>query len=199
MAIGFQLDEIEFSNETLNKAHAGAHEVAQIVTTFALIEGVVGGIYGLLKHHDIDTALSELGEIPSNFKRVTAVRNIIEPTLTGEAAKEADEIMKAVLKFAEKRNKVAHGVWGVKDGDPTILFRLPLKTYMKYVAGAVASGTKGDFMDRIDLLRAAVEPYRVDQLAQLRAEGEALLAPVHTLYNALGVIAAKSDGWSSPS
>jgi hypothetical protein len=194
MPIGFELDGIAFTPDTLAGHPEHAALLGQVVTSFSLVEGVIGGIYGLLRHQEIDAALEDLKALSTNAKRVQAVRQAIATHPTLSADPENDLLMKAVLSYAEARNKIAHGIWGSRSDQADIVYRLPVKKWINFAGGLVAGWTSGTAMDQIDALAGLVEEYSVSDLHALQLEGVDLLERVFKLFNELAMDAALVDG-----
>ena len=197
MTVGFSLDNIEFSPDTLRKLPNHSALLGQIVTSFSLIEGVVGGIYGMLRHQDIEAAVQHLKDLRTNAMRVHAVKKEIENDATLSLVPANAELMDAILRYAEKRNKVAHGIWGYDADKPDMAFRLPVKKWINFVAKIVASGTAGNSDEQIDELKSELEEYSLDMLQSLKTEGTAILQAVLELFNSLAMKAARSDDWTA--
>lgn len=193
MPIGFQLEDIEFSSNGLQKIPKHAALIGEIVTSFSLIEGVVGGIYGMLKHQQVDEAFEELKQLPSNHARVQAVRKLIaqHPGLSRDPGN--DDLMKAVLSYAERRNKIAHGLWGVTTSDSGVAYRLPLKPWINTMAGFVSARSSGALLKNLDRIKEEMQSYGLPALIELKREGEALLTKVFALFNSLAVANARAD------
>jgi len=130
---GLSLGEVDFTSEILNEYPEHAAVVGRIVTSFSLIEGVVGAIYGLVKHEAIEDALKGLKKMRGNRDRVVAVQKALEHSPPSAHAAETALMLDKVLKYAERRNKIAHGLWGRKTGEPDTLYHLPVK---KVIRGA---------------------------------------------------------------
>src|SRR3546814_16995848 len=75
------------------------------------------------------------------------------------------------------------------------LFRSPVKKWINFIAASVRSGTNGTMIDDIDALKAHLVEYDLATLAALKTEGDELLVAVFKLFNALGLVAAKAEGW----
>ncbi len=195
MPIGFKLDNIEFSTSGLQNIPRHAALLGEIVTSFSLIEGVVGVIYGMLKHQQIEQSIEELKQLPSNHARVQAVRKLIAQSSVLSRDSSSDDLMKQVLGYAERRNKVAHGLWGATPSDSDVAYRLPLKPWISTIARIVSTSTSGTFLENIDRLKDEMESYGVAELADLKQEGEALLTKVFALFNSLAMANAKADKW----
>lgn len=197
MPIGFELDGIAFTPDTMagRPEHAGL--LGQVVTSFSLIEGVIGGVYGLIRHQEIEAALEELKGLSTNARRVQAVRQAIaaHPILSADPA--IDLLMKSVLSYAEKRNKIAHGLWGSHPERPDIVYRLPVKKWINFAASLVAAQTSGASIAQIDALSDLIEAYSVTDLQAIQSEGEQLLEPAFRLFNRLAMDAARIDEWAS--
>ncbi|MCC8556489.1 hypothetical protein [Xanthomonas vesicatoria] len=195
MATGLQMEGIYFTADGLKGCPTHAASLGEIVTAFSLIEGVVGGIYGMLRHQNIDQGVEELQKLSTNAKRVNAVRKEIgiNALLSDDASH--DELMKRVLNYAEKRNKIAHGVWGSRLGQQDFVYCLPVKKFINFMARAVSAGTSGKPLELMEELKAHVEIYDLAALAALKLDGENLLTEVFVLFNKLAQKNAKSDGW----
>lgn len=195
--MGLSIDGTEFSERALLQEPVLAQQIAYVIAKFALIEGVMGGVYGLLKNQEIEQALDELKQLPTNSKRVAAVRAILDTRFQGDALSEADNIAKAVLKFAEDRNKLAHGVWGINSDTPGVLYWLPVKKLIPFTASIISAGTKGTVVEAADQLSTFIEQYTSTELSALELAGDNVLDAAFKLYNAAGALAAKADGWES--
>src|SRR3546814_20398330 len=66
----------------------------EIVTSFSLIEGVIGGIYGMLRHQTIEQGIESLQALSMNAKRVQAVRNEIAANSLLSVDQTHDDLMK---------------------------------------------------------------------------------------------------------
>jgi len=196
MPAGFQLDGINFTDDALQQHPKHAALLGEIVTSFSLLEGTVGGIYGLLLHQDIETALESLQALPTNWERVQAVRSEVASNAELRGDPKIDELMKSILQFAEKRNKIAHGVWGTNPVAASIIYRLPVKKWINFLAPLVAHGTEGNAIEQVDELKAFIEEYNLSDLQDLKSEGSALLEAAMLLFRKLAINAAKSDGWT---
>ncbi len=183
MPVGFEIDKIEFSDTSLTKRPRHAEILARIFTGFAIIEGSVGGIYGLLKHSDYTTALDELSEMGTNIKRTQAVRNLVSLELPAADAAPIEALMIRVLNYAEKRNKIAHGIWGVHPDEANVVYRIPVKRWIVFLASLLPR--KADPSDIITELNEHVETYTVADLEQLERDGAALLKDVVLAFTGL--------------
>lgn len=195
VAMGFEMNGIEFSPETLTTFPQHAALLGEIVTSFSLVEGAVGGIYGLLRHQDIEAAIQDLSNLSTNSKRVQAVRTELakHPTLSQDSAN--DDLMKSILKYAEERNKVAHGVWGRHPNRSDIVYRLPVKKWINFVASIVDAGTAGKSIEKVTELASHIEEYSIAALKTLKSEGAMMLEGTLNLLNFLAREAAIADGW----
>src|SRR3546814_9310845 len=131
--------------------------LGEIVTSFSLIEGFIGGIYGMLRHQTIEQGIESLQALSTNAKRVQAVRNEIAANSLLSVDQTHDDLMKQVLSYAEKRNKIAHGIWGAHPAHTDLIYRLPVKKWINFIAASVRSGTNGTMIDDIDALTAHLE------------------------------------------
>lgn len=196
MPYGFEIDEIAFSPDSLSSHTAHASVLGRIVSSFSLIEGVIGGIYGLLKHKDIDEALEELKQLSSNSKRVQAVREAIRLEPQHPMAAKLEDLMKRALSYAEQRNKIAHGLWGTKAGSIDIVHRIPVKKWIVFLAPLISKGTSGTATQSADALASTIEEYSLNDLISLEDDGNLLLKEVMTAFIELGRSAATTDGWT---
>src|SRR3546814_19127627 len=101
--------------------------LGEIVTSFSLIEGVIGGIYGMLRHQTIEQGIESLQALSTNAKRVQAVRNEIAANSLLSVDQTHDDLIKQVLSYAEKRNKIAQGIWGAHPAHQDHISRTPVK------------------------------------------------------------------------
>lgn len=199
MPKGFEIDGFSFTSEGLKALPAHAALLGEIVTAFSLIEGVIGGIFGMLRHQTIDQGIEELQALSTNAKRVQAVRQEIAANASLKADPLHDILMKKVLSYAEKRNKIAHGLWGGHADQPNVVYRLPVKKWINFIAGVVRSGTDGTSIEKANELKTHLEAYDLSALESLKFEGDELLGEVFKLFNKLALINAREDGWvSSP-
>lgn len=187
MEMGFEISDVKFSLQSLDTHPDYATSLTRIFTGFSLIEGTVGGIYGLLRHQDYETALEELKKLGSNARRVAEVRKLIKSELTAAEAQPLDALMKEILLHAEQRNKVAHGIWGTEPGADH-LYRLPVKQWINFLASLMPNAS--DASDIIDELNEHMETWSLDDLAALEREGERLLEAIMAQFNALSRRAA---------
>ena len=188
MQIGFEIDSVKFSLTSLDDLPSHATALARIFTSFSLIEGAVGGVYGLLKHQEYNSAVEELKALGTNVKRVAAVRKIIKERLpVGERAV-LDDVMRRVLLHAEKRNKVAHGIWGTHPNNDT-LYRLPVRQWITFLASMIPNA--GDAGDIIDDLNEHMEEWSMEDFINLEREGADLLRDILMIFNYHGLEALK--------
>src|SRR3546814_14383066 len=87
----------------------------------------------------------------------------------------------------------------VRPAHTDLIVRLPVKKWIHFIAASVRSGTNGTMIDDIDALKAHLEEYDLATLAALKTEGDELLVAVFKLFNALGLVAAKAEGWINSS
>lgn len=195
MQYKMRIDGITFSPSSLDERPAEAALLGQIVTTFSLIEGLVGGIYGMLRHQDIGEALDELKDLPTNARRVQAVRNELAKNPLTAKDSQHDDLLKSVLNYAVRRNKIAHGLWGTNPDNQDHVYRIPVKKWINWLAALISSGTDGTFVEKVDMLKAEIETYDIQIIKQLKIDGEALLIEVGNLFNQLAAVNAEADGW----
>jgi hypothetical protein len=195
MPVGFEMDGISFTSDGLKGMSSHAAVLGQVVTAFSLIEGVVGGIYGMLRHQTIEQGIEELQALPTNARRVQAVRQAMTNCPSLAADPSHDDLMKNVLSYSERRNRIAHGLWGVHPNQQDVLYRLPVKKWINYIATVVSSGTDGTSNAKIDELKTYLETYNLAELSSLKTDGDNLLVEVLKLFNALALSNAKGDGW----
>lgn len=195
MATGFAMEGIEYTVDGLSTLPAHAALIGEIVATFSLIEGTVGGIYGMLRHESIESALEELKDLSNNSRRVAKVRKLISDHALLAADPRNDELMKSILDYAERRNKIVHGLWGSRPGDSETAYSLPLKKWIPFNATLVSSGTDGTTFQRIEELRRAVDTYNLATLSSLKMTGNTLLLRALELFNSLAKTNARMDRW----
>ena len=104
MDIGFEIDGIKFHITSLENHPQHAASLARIFTNFSLIEGAIGGIYGLLNPQKYLVAVEELNNLETNAKRAEAVRKMIKSELSGEEAANLENLLKRASAHAEGRN-----------------------------------------------------------------------------------------------
>lgn len=104
MPVGFQMDGINFTSDGLKDFPTHAAVLGEVVAAFSLIEGVVGGIYGMLRHQTIEQGIDELQALSTNAKRVQAVRQAIAGHSLLSADPKHDELMKQVLSTQQDRS-----------------------------------------------------------------------------------------------
>src|SRR3546814_13839340 len=83
------------------------------------------GIYGMLRHQTFEQGIESLQALSTNAKRVQAVRNEIAANSLLSVDKTHDDLMKQVLSYAEKRNKIAHGILGAHPAHTDLIYTLP--------------------------------------------------------------------------
>lgn len=195
MPWGLRLDDVEFTTETLDEHPEHAAVVGRIVTSFSLIEGIVGAVYGFVKHEAIEDALKELKRMRGNRERVAAIQKTLEQNPSSAHAMKTTLMLERVLKYAEQRNKVAHGLWGRKTSKPDVLYHLPLKKVILFAAPLIANGTAGKPVKGVKMLAAAISHYTLADLQAVEEEGKETLAEVFDCFNMIGKAAAIADGW----
>src|SRR3546814_12324192 len=77
MPAGFQMDGINSTLDRLKAFSAHAAALGEIVTSFSLIEGVIGGVYGMLSDQTIEQGIQSLEAPSTNANRSQAFRNEI--------------------------------------------------------------------------------------------------------------------------
>src|SRR3546814_1385146 len=108
------------------------------------------GIYGMLRHQTFEQGIESLQALSTHAKRVQAVRNEIAANSLLSVDQTHDDLMKQVLSYAEKRNKIAHGLWGAHPAHTDLIYRLPVKKWINLIAASVRSGTNGTMIDNIN-------------------------------------------------
>lgn len=175
MAAGIIIDGLHVHQDALKGHPDHAAALGRICTTWSLIEGTIGGILGILMRADPMAAVALLERFSNNRSRVEAVRKVAEATLTGDDAEKFDELMERVLKYAEKRNAIAHGLWGVVPQDKENIYRLPVKSYANF---ATLIAHQIDPLAQADKLSAERKPYSLAALQELEGEGAALMEAI---------------------
>src|SRR3546814_16421393 len=106
MPVGFQMDGINFTLDGLKAFPAHAAALGEIVTSFSLIEGVIGGIYGMLRHQTIEQGIESLQALSTNAKRVQAVRNAIAANSLLSVAPTQADLMNQITSYAQQLHKI---------------------------------------------------------------------------------------------
>lgn len=190
-----------FSPDALAGHPGHAASLGRIVSSFSLIEGALGGIYGILPNKSSYDALDELKKLPTNVVRVRAVKAQIAKSSPLATDTNLTSLMDRILSFAERRNKVTHGVWGVGCGvwgvwrsDADRGYRIPVKKWLVFVAQVAPSSMNGVIENDIDVLRTYVEEYDLGVLMALKAEASALCEDTLEAFTKLAMFSAMSGG-----
>lgn len=194
MPVGFQIDDLQFTSESLRAFPEEAAAIGRIVTTFSLIEGIVGGIYGLLTHQDIESAIVELKGLPTNARRVQAVRRLAAEVLEADRRQSVSDVLDRVLLYAERRNAITHGVWGTEHGNAEDLHRLDVKKWIPFLAGMIPAVANGLQEETFDTLRGQIHVFNQNTLLETEADGEALLTDIARVFTDLAAVVAQERG-----
>lgn len=188
---------IKFNESALDSHPAHSALLGEIVTSFSMIESMIGGVYGMLRHETIEEGIEQLALMRSNNVRVEAVRKLLAESDKLPSEFLGDKLMLEILSYAEKRNKIAHGIWGTNVEKADECYRIPVKKFIPYLASIVRSGTDGTSMEKLKLLESYIETYTIASLKQIKAQGDELLTFTFKLFNTLALLAARDEGWTS--
>ena len=100
-----------------------------------------------------------------------------------ESRADIDALMVRVLSYAEKRNKIAHGIWGVDPNETDAIFRIPVKKWIVFLASLIPN--RADAGDIIDELNEHVEEYQISDLVALENQGVELMKDVVLAFTTL--------------
>ena len=185
MGYGIEVDGHKFCAKSLGERPRHAEVLGRIFTNWSLIEAHIGGLLGVLMHAEPKAGIAILSTFGSNYERVKATRKIAGAILKKEESADFDLLMKRVLKYAEKRNKFAHGIWGYRVDDEEHVFRLP-STALEYfpLLMNVWNGHTGgspnniDSKQIVDQLLDGMEKFDVGSLESVEEVGTIILDDV---------------------
>lgn len=130
-------------------------------------------------HADYRAALAILETFRTNSSRVQAVKKVGKQMLDPGAQEAFNDLMKEVLAYAEQRNKIAHNLWGVKDGEPDVVYRMPMTAISNFVVEAPEKPTY-NAEELAASFRAQMQQFTVADLEQLEQRGRDVLHRVMT-------------------
>lgn len=181
MPAGFRIEDIEFDELALVNRPAHAAVLGRIFTSWSLIEGTVAGLLGLMMHADQSAALAILSTFRSNSSRVDAVRKVGKQVLDETVQPRFDTLMKKVLDYAEKRNAVAHNLWGSNANEPDIIYRMPMTALSTvFVQMVDIDGSNFDVEAFVDSHKAQMTAFTVSDLEAIEQQGRDVLKLVMT-------------------
>src|SRR3546814_19751129 len=125
----------------------------------------------MLRHQTIEQGIESLQALSTNAKRVQAVRNEIAANSLLSVDQTHDDLMKQVLSYAKKRNKIEHGIWGAHPAHTDLIYRLPVKKWINFIAASDRSGTNGTLTGAIAGLTAQLDEQNLATTTALRAKG----------------------------
>lgn len=165
-----KISDIDFSGQALIERPEHAAVLGRIFTSWSLIEGTVAGLLGLMMHADARAAVAILSTFRSNSSRVNAVKKVGKEMLDPSAREAFNALMKEVLDYAEERNAIAHNLWGVKEGEPDLIYRMPMATYSNFVV-RLPHTTDFDVQKIIDDFESNMTAFTVAGLEELEQRG----------------------------
>lgn len=179
MPAGVAVDGISFTDLALVDRPDHAAVLGRIFTSWSLIEASVASLLGLMMHADHRAALAIMGTYRTNSNRVQAVRKVGKEMLDETLHPGFDTLMKDVLAYAEERNAIAHNLWGAKDDEPDIVYRMPMAAIPNFVietthkAACNAEGV-------IASIKGQIAAFTVADLERLEERGRHVLKRVMT-------------------
>jgi len=123
-------------------------------------------------------AIALLSTFRTNNSRVQAVKKVAKATLPASEYDPFQLLMKRVLSYAERRNEIAHGLWGVKEEDVANVYRLPLTALSDFALIAVSAYKSGAIAKVVGELEAQMRPFSLHDLEHIENDGEDLLGAV---------------------
>lgn len=145
--------------------------LGRIFTSWSIIESVISGILAILMDAPGPVTVELLSTFSNNRTRVEAVRKVAKRVLKQKDLKEFDALMKDALDYAEKRNQVAHHLWGKSDDDTTVIYRMPMKALSHiyaYLPGEIPREVSQMHKDE-------TVAFTVQQLEEIEEQGAKLL------------------------
>lgn len=188
-------DKICFSTVTLNDYPDHSAVLGRIGSSFSLIESLVGSVYGILKHQAPEQALAELKKMRGNADRVWEVQKHLQETPPSVWSAETASAMDRVLDFAQRRNKIAHGIWGAVEEEKDVLYHIPVKKLIMFIAPMFARASEGRPTEGVDDLKTQMSRYTLYELSALEKEAEELVVELFTCFSEIGKAAAVAAGW----
>lgn len=179
MPAGVEIDGISFTELALLDRPDHAAVLGRIFTSWSLIEASIAGLLGLMMHADQRAALAILSTFRTNSSRVQAVRKVGKEMLDATMQADFDALMKEVLAYAEERNAIAHNLWGVKDDELEVVYRMPMTTLSDFVVAAPHQMTI-DADNIVASFKSQMTSFTVLDLEQLEKRGRDVLKRVMT-------------------
>lgn len=174
MAIGIEIDGINFSEVALVDRPDHSATLGRIFTSWSLIEASIATLLGLMMHDDHRAALALLKSFTSNSARIGAVRRTGKEVLEATLFEEFDKVMKDVLSYAEERNAIAHGVWGSCKSTPEIVYRMSIENFTKFFIETVHRPTE-ETLEKSESFKAAFKTFTLNELQQIEQRGQDVL------------------------
>ncbi len=185
MPAGVEIDGISFTELALLERPDHAAVLGRIFTSWSLIEASIAGLLGLMMHADQRAALAILSTFRTNSSRVQAVRKVGKEMLDATMQADFDALMKEVLAYAEERNAIAHNLWGVKDDELEVVYRMPMTTLSDFVVAAPHQMTI-DADNIVASFKSQMTSFTVLDLEQLEKRGRDVLKRVMTETTQIG-------------
>jgi len=169
-----QIGGVSFDVDALKARPEHAAVLGRVFTSWSLIEGTIAALLGLMMHADDRAALAILRTFRTNSARVEAVRKVGAEMLPEEHKADFDSLMKAVLNYATERNAIAHNLWGMAEGEPDLVYRVPMSAISGLIVRAptMRSEQIGAWVDPI---AAEIKSFTLAELEQLEQQGQQVL------------------------
>lgn len=177
MPVGIQIDGVEFSEVALKTRPEHAAVLGRIFTSWSLIEVTVSSLLGLMMHAEPRAAVALLSQFNANWQRVKAVRKVAKEMLPDEDKAGFDALMKDVLSHAEKRNEVAHGLWGAHPDRPELVYRMAMSAFSEFAVTAPHEATV-DAEAVVHSFNSRMQAFTIEELVSIEEEGAGILRRV---------------------
>jgi hypothetical protein len=174
MAVGIEVDEVNFSELALVDRPDHSAALGRIFTSWSLIEASIATLLGLMMHDDHRAALALLESFKSNSARIGAVRRTGKEVLEASLFVEFDKVMKDVLSYAEERNAIAHCVWGSCKSTPEIVYRMSMDNFTKFFIKTVHRSAE-ETLEEVESFKAAFKTFTLEELEQIERRGRDVL------------------------
>lgn len=181
MPVGVEVEGVTYASASLKNHVQHAAALGRIVANYAQIEAAIGGILGLMMKADMEAAIVVLSKIKSSSAQIQTTRAVAESTLAPAEAAQLNTLLGRVSNHAERRNKVAHGLWGAKASEPDTVYRLPLTALAKFMVRIPHQFKSGQEPSVADVASRR-ESYTLQDLLTIEAEGEQVHRDVMTYY-----------------
>lgn len=182
MKIPTSKGEITFWPGAIEDAPRHAAILLRLMTGFSVLEGLAGGIYGVLEHADPEAALLKLRSISMNKARSDTVIKAAKSTLPSEEADKLVTLIEKFIKYSQRRNELVHAVWGYSEDTPDIIYRLDMKDFIHFIARLPNDVKEGRPISGVDELEGCLHRIFIKDLESLEAEGHALTLELWDAY-----------------